>query len=118
MDFDWREAGHQIVMVKWRGENYLGQIKRIVPEFSEEIVFLKKSFYPRGDFEEVVKETEDVIQLYADDTLDLDGRYHILRKRNEELSTLSDEQKNYMNKDNNMSRVYELMIEDEVLGSF
>lgn len=118
MDSDWKEKGHQIVMVEWRGENYLGHIKRIVPEFSDEIVFLKKSFYPRGDFEEAVKETGDIEQLYADETLNLDGRYHVLRQRDRELSLLSDEQKDYMNRDNNMSRVYELMIDDEVLGSF
>jgi|Deesub1362B_J571_1020462.scaffolds.fasta_scaffold00266_24 hypothetical protein len=114
VDSEWREKSSEKVIVEWRGEIYIGSLQRVAPEFSDEIVFLSKSFYPRANFEDVLRKAEEVISLYADDSLNLSGRYHLLRRQGDELTILTVEQKEYMSKI--ISRIYELMVDDDVLG--
>ncbi|HID43795.1 MAG TPA: hypothetical protein EYP30_08525 [Archaeoglobaceae archaeon] len=110
---EWRKKDSEKVMVEWRGEIYIGIIQQVAPEYSNEIVFLCKSFYPKPNFEDALRDS-NIVNLYADGELNLTGRYHLLRRDGDELKSLTSEQREYMNKF--MTRIYELMVDDEILG--
>jgi hypothetical protein len=110
---NWRSSS-ETVMIEWRGDVYIGHIRKVAPEYSEEIVFLAKSFNPVPRFEDMIRKSKNVVSLYADDSLELAGRYHLLRRHGNELTYLTIEQRIYMSR--YMSRIYELMVDDEVLG--
>lgn len=110
---EWRNRKPETALVEWRGDIYIGQVQEIAPEYSEEIVFLAKTFHPKARYENVLKRSE-VTSLYADESLELTGRYHLVRRTGDELTSLTYEQREYMDK--RMLRVYEMMVNDEILG--
>jgi DNA polymerase elongation subunit (family B) len=113
---NWRIKSLEPATIQWRGNIYVGHVQEIAPEYSEEIVFLSKSFKPVAQkFVDTIKELDpDRVYLHADDSLELTGRYHLVRKLGNRLTSLTLEQARYMSK--RMLRVYELMMDDEVLG--
>jgi hypothetical protein len=112
---NWRAKSLEPVTIYWRGSVYVGHVQEIAPEYSEEIVFLSKSFKPVAQkFVDAIKKDPDRIDLHADDSLELIGRYHVVRRLGNRLTSLTLEQAKYMSK--RMLRVYELMMDDEVLG--
>ncbi|RLI71897.1 hypothetical protein DRO97_09420 [Archaeoglobales archaeon] len=111
---DWRVKELRLVILHWRDRIYVGYIKEIAPEFSKEIVLLYKSFNPVEErLIDVVRDLNNE-ELYADDSLDLFGRYHLARKLENRLTVLTPEQELYMGK--RMLRVYEMIMDDKVLG--
>lgn len=112
-DSEWRKKDSEKIIVEWRGEIYIGVIQQVAPEFSHEIVFLCKSFYPKANFEGILRDS-NIKSLHADGELNLSGRYHLLRRDGDELKSLTPEQREYMSKF--MARIYELMVDDEILG--
>jgi hypothetical protein len=110
----WRERYLEAVIIRWKGNVYLGHMQEIAPEYSKEIVFLSKSFKPVAQ-KFVNSLRNDYRDLHADDSLELAGRYHVVRKLGDRLTSLTPEQKRYMSK--RMLRVYELIMKDEILGN-
>ena len=113
---DWRAKELKLIILHWRDGVYIGYIKEIAPEFSKEIVLIYKSFSPVEErLVDAVREL-DSEELYADDSMNLAGRYHLARKLEDKLTFLTPEQETYMSK--RMLRVYEMIMEDKVLGEF
>ncbi|RLI88239.1 MAG: hypothetical protein DRO98_03390 [Archaeoglobales archaeon] len=113
---NWRERDLKLAMINWKGEVYVGHIKEIAPEHSEEIIFLSKTFNPLSDeLADTIRDLHpDIIDLHADDSLNLIGRYHVVRRLGSRLTHLTLEQEEYVGK--RMLRVYELIMEDAILG--
>lgn len=86
------------VIVKWDDIPYIGSIQEIVPEFSKEIVLLSKSQYVLPDkLMDAIRELDKGrLELVVDSSLDLIGRQHILRRLDNRLTNMTEEQTKYM----------------------
>ncbi len=86
------------VMVSWKNGIYIGQIQIIVPDYSPEIVALSKSSKPLMDLivGAIMKLDKDRTNLVADDSLDLTGRQHVLRRLENRLTMMTPEQTEYI----------------------
>jgi len=114
METDWRSKKLKTVALHWRGDIYFGHLKEIAPEYSNEIVLICKSFNPVKSYLVSLLIEKCDVELYADDSMDLTGRYHLARKMGNKLTYLTPEQESYIGK--RMLRVYEMMVEDKILG--
>lgn len=96
------------VVIKWKDDIYIGSIQEIVPEFSKEIILLSKSTNKLPDdlVKAIRKLDEKRLELYADESLDLDGRQHILRRVENRLILMDSQQTEYMMK--NLPKVCEI----------
>lgn len=111
---NWRGKELKLIILHWRGGVYVGYVKEIAPEFSKEIVLIYKSFNPVEERLINAVRERDNEELYADDSMNLAGRYHLARKLDDRITFLTPEQEAYMSK--RMLRVYEMIVEDKVLG--
>lgn len=86
------------VILKWDNISYIGSIQEIAPEFSKEIVLLSKSRYILPDkLMNAIRELDKGrLELTADSFLDITGRQHILRKLDNRLTNMTEEQTKYM----------------------
>ena len=86
------------VIVKWDDLSYIGSIQEIVQEFSKEIVLLSKSRYILPDkLMNAIRELDkERLELIADNSLDITGRQHILRRLDNRLTNMTEEQTRYM----------------------
>lgn len=86
------------VLVVWHGHTYIGSILVISPEFSDEIVALNKSTTAiPTEFEIAIRKLDPGrICLAADDSLDLTGRLHLLRRVENRLTIMTPDQTVYM----------------------
>ena len=86
------------VLVEWRQGVYIGHIQIIVPDYSKEIVALGKTSNPvLGGLVTAIKELDkERINLRADDSLDLSGRNHVLRRLEDRLTIMTPPQTQYM----------------------
>lgn len=86
------------VLIKWNGFTYIGSIQVIVPDFSKEIVALSKSSKPIPfKLTEAIRKLDPGMpELTAYYMLDLTGRQHILRKVEDRLIRMTQEQTEYM----------------------
>ena len=82
----------------WKGNVYIGSIQKIVPNFSKDVVLLSKSTYiiPDELVRTIRKLDKERLELFAEDSLDLDGRQHILRLVENRLVHMNDQQTRYM----------------------
>lgn len=87
-------------IIEWKDDMYIGSIQEIVPDFSKEIVVLSKSSSPLpNDLISAIKKLDRKrLELCADDSLDLDGRQHILRRVENRLVHMTQEQTIYVMK--------------------
>jgi hypothetical protein len=86
------------VLVTWNGDIYLGSIQKVALEFSDEIVVLSKTTHrlPNDLVSAIRKLDTGRLDLVAEDSLDLDGRQHILRIVGNELVYMTHEQTKYI----------------------
>lgn len=86
------------VIIIWKGNNYIGSIQEIVPGFSKEIVLLSKSSSPLNKklIDAIKKLDKERLELYAGDILDLEGRQHVLKRLDNKLVYMTEEQTKYM----------------------
>lgn len=86
------------VFIKWKGDIYIGSIQEIVPEFSRDIVLLSKSSnkIPSRLVNAIKKLDPERRVLYANDSLDLEGRQHILKITDNILEYMTPEQTKYV----------------------
>lgn len=86
------------IIVRWKSHVYIGSVQEIVPEFSKEIVLLSKSGYilPDDLINVIKKLDKERLELDADNSLDLIGRQHILRRLGNRLTYMTSEQTKYM----------------------
>jgi hypothetical protein len=86
------------VLLTWREDVYIGSIQDAAPGFSDEIVVLSKSTYRLpGDLVSAIRKLDEKrLELAADESLDLDGRQHILRRVGNVLIYMTSEQLKYM----------------------
>lgn len=86
------------VIVKWDNISYIGSIQEIIPGFSKEIILLSKSRYILPDkLMSAIRELDkERLELIADNSLDLTGRQHILRRLDNRLMNMTEEQTKYM----------------------
>lgn len=86
------------VLVKWKGNTYIGSIQLIAEKFSKEIVLLSKSTYilPEELVGAIKKLDKERLELYADESLDLEGRQHVIRKLDNILTFMTTQQTQYM----------------------
>ncbi|RLI77358.1 hypothetical protein DRP05_10390 [Archaeoglobales archaeon] len=116
LEEDWRAKELRLVVLHWRNDVYVGYVKEIAPEYSKEIVLVYKSFNPVEERLIDAVRKKDNEEVYADDSMNLVGRYHLARKLEDRLTFLTPEQESYMSK--RMLRVYEMIMEDKILGDF
>lgn len=85
---------NDIVIFKWRGDNYFGEVQKI----SGEIVMISKTSYSlQKEFvDAIIKINPEITKLVADNKLDFTGRIHILRRINDRLTFMTPEQTYYM----------------------
>lgn len=85
-------------LIIWKGNVYIGSIQKIVPNFSKEVVLLSKSTYVVPDelVSEIRKLDKDRLELVAEESIDLNGRQHILRLIEDILVYMNDQQTRYM----------------------
>ncbi len=85
------------VWVTWRGNEYFGSVQELEPELFPEVYFLSKMTYILS--EELVAELRkldpDRLELTADNSIELTGNYHILRKEDNTLGLLKPEETEY-----------------------
>lgn len=82
------------VLITWKDCVYIGSIQDVVPEFSDEIVLLSKSSYKLPDnLVNAIRKLDDKrLELGADESLDLNGRQHVLRRVENRLVFMTSEQ--------------------------
>ena len=87
-----------IILLKWREKDYLGSIQEITPTYSKEIVYLSKTSKPiPQELADALKRVEPtILELGAENFLDLEGRGHILRNLEGKLTIMTTEQTAYM----------------------
>ncbi len=85
------------ITIHWQLDTYLAGVQEIVPEYSTEIVYLQKSgdALPDELIDEINKLHPERLELYADDSLDLKGAEHVLRRVGSVLTFLTPEQSKY-----------------------
>ena len=95
-------------MIRWRDNIYIGSIQEIAPEISNEIVLLSKSSQPLpvGLVNAIGKLDSQRLELDADESLDLDGRQHIVRLLENRLVHMTSSQIDFMMK--NVPNVYDV----------
>ncbi len=88
------------VTLSWRRGLYVGGIQEIAPEYSPEIVLLSKSDrqLPEPLIESIRKVDVERLELLADDPLELGGRFHVLRRLENKLTSMTPEQTRYIAK--------------------
>ena len=88
------------VTLSWRRGLYVGGIQEIAPEYSPEIVLLSKSDrqLPGLLIESIKRLGTERLELLADDSLDLNGRFHVLRRLENKLVLMTPEQTEYIAK--------------------
>lgn len=86
------------ILIAWNGGIYIGSIQNVAPELSDEIVILSKSSYklPNDLVKEIRKLDDKRLELCADESLDLNGRLHILRRVENRLIHMAPEQIKHM----------------------
>ncbi len=86
------------VLIEWRNDVYMGSVQHIAPEFSDEIVLLSKSTrsIPVALVTSITKLDGERRKLYADESLDLYGRQHVLRMIESRLTCMTPQQTEYM----------------------
>lgn len=86
------------VIIVWKSDSYIGSIQEIVPGFSKEIILLSKSSSPLNQelISAIKKLDKERLELYVDDTIDLEGRQHVLRRLDNKLVYMTTEQTRYM----------------------
>lgn len=86
------------VTIRWRDNFYFGGIQEISPEYSPEIVLLSKNsnLLPEPFIESVKRLDPKRLELLADGSLDLEGRYHVLRRLENKLTSMTPEQTKYI----------------------
>ncbi len=96
------------VLVRWKKNIYLGSIQEIAPKFSKEIVLLSKSSHPIDNnlVNSIRKFDKERIELIADESLDLEGRQHAVRKLNNRITFMTPEQTRYIA--DHPPRIYEI----------
>ncbi len=97
-------------IIMWKSNNYIGSIQEIVPRFSKDIVLLSKSSSPlRQELVSAIKKLDkERLELYVDDTIDLEGRQHVLRRLDNKLVYMTTEQTKYMME--NLPNIVEISI--------
>lgn len=97
-----------LVFVTWKGGVYIGSIQDVAPEFSDEIVLLSKSSYMLpDDLVNAIRRLDDkILELVAEDNLDLEGRQHVLRRLEDRLQCMTSEQIEHMVK--HLPDIYEI----------
>jgi hypothetical protein len=96
------------VLITHKGCVYIGSIQNVAPELSDEIVLLSKSSYKLPDelVNAIRKLDEKRLELDAEDSLDLNGRQHILRRVENRLIYMTSEQTKHIAE--HLPNVYEL----------
>lgn len=86
------------VLITWKSGVYIGSIQEASPEFPDEIVLLSKSSYKLpDDLVNAIRKLDDKrLEFGADESLDLSGRQHILRRVENRLVYMTSEQTKYM----------------------
>jgi len=86
------------VIITSKNNTYIGSIQNVVPEFSDEIVLLSKSSYKLPDdlVNAIRKLDSKRLELGVDESLDLNGRQHILRRVENILMYMTPEQTEHM----------------------
>ena len=88
---------HAKVILKWGGENYMAILEEIENPFYKDIVSLSKILRPLNKkIIQAVKKLQPERQEYtADNSIDLTGRYYLLRREGKNLIRLTQEQSLY-----------------------
>ncbi len=85
------------VLVSWRAEFYIGLVERVAPEYSEEIVHLRRSQEPLArNLVGTARETDGRPKLQADDSLHLTESGNLLRNLDGKLLPMTHEQAAYI----------------------
>lgn len=87
--------------VDWRDQTYVGSIQEIAPEYSTEIVLLNKSPQPISEeFKNAVLALDKSrLRLKAEPMFDLQVGIHILRRSEEKLMGLTEDQQEFLQKE-------------------
>ncbi len=87
--------------VDWRDQTYVGSIQEIAPEYSTEIVLLNKSPQPISEeFKNAVLALDKSrLRLKAEPMFDLQAGIHILRRSEEKLMGLTEDQQEFLQKE-------------------
>jgi hypothetical protein len=85
------------ILLRWRVNGYTGGIQVIYPQFSREIAFLSKTSKPVEEelYNAIKRNDPGRVELIADDSIDLEGNYHTLRKLENRLVSMTPEQTGY-----------------------
>ena len=85
-----------LVLVKWRQGEYFGSIQQVYPQFSD-IFYLSKTSLPLSpDLTTSIRRVElSILDMEADDKLNLEGRGHLLRRLENRLTYMTPEQTKY-----------------------
>lgn len=95
-------------LVEWMAGIYIGWVQEIAPEYSKEIVLLSKNSNPlNSDFLSAIRKLDpNRIYLIADDSINLDGTQHLLRRLQNKLTYMTPEQTKYMSE--HLPKIYEV----------
>jgi len=85
------------IMLAWRDDSYLGSLQIIYPEFDSELVLLSKTGQEIDINlrDAILRLQPDRDQITADPELDLTGPHHNLRRLDDRLTFMTDEQMLY-----------------------
>ncbi|MEK6839329.1 MAG: hypothetical protein AABX72_00135 [Nanoarchaeota archaeon] len=86
------------ILLDWNNNWYMGSLQHIAPEYSDEIVLLSKSTnpIPLGLRDAILRAQPKKIKIQADNKLDLEGRLHVLRKKEGKLEIMTANQLSYV----------------------
>ena len=86
------------ILLDWNNNWYMGSLQHIAPEYSDEIVLLSKSTnpIPLGLMDAILRAQPKKIKIQADNKLDLEGRLHVLRKKEGKLEIMTANQLSYV----------------------
>jgi len=86
----------QLVLVKWRQGEYLGSIQQVYSQFSD-VFYLSKTSKPiPSKLANSIRKIEpSILDMKADDELELKGRGHVLRRLENRLTQMTPEQTEY-----------------------
>lgn len=96
------------VVLTWGNGQYIGSLQEIALNYSKEIVLLSKSSKPMQTplVEAIRKLDQSRLEVTADQTLDLVGRQHVLRRLENNLTNMTPEQTEYVAR--NLPQVHEI----------